>query len=209
MKIKNIVFILLLTFNFSVFAQQKMSQTEISTFKTNLIEASKKVKSLTADFVQYKHMDFLSKDIESSGNFYLSATNELLWKYNKPQAMSILFKNKKMHTKSNGKTSTVDLSKNKKFEQLNNFIVGSYTANFLNDKDFTISYFKDGATKIVKLTPKQKDLTKYIKSVELFFKSNEYTVSEVKLIEPSDDYTKIIFKNKVENAKINPSVFSL
>lgn len=209
MKIKNILIILFFTLNFTVFGQQKMTTSEIATFKSKLIETNKNVKSLTADFVQYKHMDFLSKDIESSGKFYLNGTNELLWKYIKPQEMNILFKNNKMITKSKGKTNSVDLSSNKRFEQLNDFIVGTYNGNFLDDKNFNISYFKEGSNRIVKLTLKQKDLSKYIKAVELYFKSNEFIVSEVKLIEPSDDYTKIIFKNKVENAKINPSVFSL
>lgn len=209
MKIKNILIILFFTLSFTVFGQQKMTTSEIATFKSKLIETNKNVKSLTADFVQYKHMDFLSKDIESSGKFYLNGTNELLWKYIKPQEMNILFKNNKIITKSKGKTNSVDLSSNKRFEQLNDFIVGTYNGNFLDDKNFNISYFKEGSNRIVKLTPKQKDLSKYIKTVELFFKSNEFIVSEVKLIEPSDDYTKIIFKNKVENAKINPSVFSL
>lgn len=209
MKIKNILIILFFTLSFTVFGQQKMTTSEIATFKSKLIETNKNVKSLTADFVQYKHMDFLSKDIESSGKFYLNGTNELLWKYIKPQEMNILFKNNKMITKSKGKTNSVDLSSNKRFEQLNDFIVGTYNGNFLDDKNFNISYFKEGSNRIVKLTPKQKDLSKYIKTVELFFKSNEFIVSEVKLIEPSDDYTKIIFKNKIENAKINSSVFSL
>lgn len=209
MKIRNIIIILFFTLSLSSFAQQKMTATEISSFKNNLVTANKKVNSLTADFVQYKHMDFLSKDIESSGKFYLSGSNELLWKYTKPQEMSVLFKNKKMHTKSNGKTNTVDLSKNKRFEDLNNFIVGSYTGNFLNDKDFTITFFKNGSNKTVKLIPKKKDISKYIKTIELLFKGADYTVSEVKLIEPSNDYTKIVFKNKVENAKISTSIFSL
>lgn len=209
MKIKNILIILFFTLTFSVSGQQKMTTSEIATFKSKLIETNKKVKSLTADFVQYKHMDFLSKDIESNGKFYLNGTNELLWKYIKPQEMSILFKNKKMFTKSKGKTNSVDLSSNKRFEQLNDFIVGTYNGNFLDDKNFNISYFMEGSNRIVKLTPKQKDLSKYIKAVELFFKSNEFIVSEVKLIEPSNDYTKIVFKNKVENAKINSSIFNL
>lgn len=200
---------LFLFVSLSVVAQNKMSKDEIATFKKNIVAANKQLNTLSADFIQYKHMDFLSKDIESSGKFYLNESKELMWKYSKPQEMSILFKNKKMQIKSKGKTNTVDMSKNKRFEQLNDFIIGSYNGDFLNDKEFTIAFYKEGVNKIVKLTPKSKDLTKYIKTIELLFKTKENTVSEVKLIEPSNDYTKIVFKNKVENAKISASMFSL
>ena len=46
-----------------------------------------------------------------------------------------------------------------------------------------------------------------IKQIELYFPLKDSTVSEVKLMESSGDYTKIIFKNKVINAKFDDSVF--
>jgi outer membrane lipoprotein carrier protein len=47
-----------------------------------------------------------------------------------------------------------------------------------------------------------------IKQIDLYFPLKDITVSEVKLIESSGDYTKIIFKNKVINTKIDDSVFT-
>ena len=56
--------------------------------------------------------------------------------------------------------------------------------------------------------PKTKEILNLIKQIDLYFPLNETTVSQVKLNEPSGDYTKIIFKNKLLNAKIDDSVFS-
>ena len=77
-----------------------------------------------------------------------------------------------------------------------------------DDKEFNIEYFKNKDFNIAKLTPKEATLKKYIKQVYLYFPPNESVVSKVKLIEPSDDYTLIIFKNKVINAPIDDSSFS-
>ena len=63
-----------LCMNFTVFAQeQKMSATEISSFKTAVDKETKTIKSLKTDFIQYKHLSFLSKDIETSGKMYLKS----------------------------------------------------------------------------------------------------------------------------------------
>ena len=77
-----------------------------------------------------------------------------------------------------------------------------------DDKEFSITYFKTKEFYITKLTPRTKDITKFISQIDLYFPLNDITVSEVKLIEPSGDYTKIVFKNKILNAKIDDSVFS-
>lgn len=208
MKTKITYMIICFFLSLALFAQQNMTDAEIKTFKASVEKEAGKMTALTADFVQQKHMDILSKAIESKGVFYLKSPNKLLWEYQTPQKMKIVFKEGKMHVKSNGKVTTTDFAKNKKFKQLNDLIVGSYNGNLLNDKTFDIVYSKKGTTKIAKLTPKEKAVTKYIKGIELYFNNNETTVSEVKLMEPSNDYTLIIFKNKKINAELNDSVFN-
>ena len=94
------------------------------------------------------------------------------------------------------------------FEKINKMIVGSISGNMFDDNEFSISYFKNKDFFIAKLVTKTKDIQKYIKQIDLYFPVNEVTASQVKLIEPSGDYTKIVFKNKVLNAKIDESTFS-
>jgi len=94
------------------------------------------------------------------------------------------------------------------FEKINKLIVGSVSGNMFDDNEFTITYFKTKDYNIAKLFPKTATIKKYIKEVNLFFAENESTVSQVKLIEPSGDYTKIVFKNKQVNAKIDDSAFT-
>lgn len=201
-------FFLIFVSNILVAQEQKMSATEITSFKTEVEKESKTIKTIKTDFIQYKHMDFLSKDIETSGKMSFKSPNLLNWQYTKPYNYSIVFKNSKVYINDQGKKNTVDAGNSKLFEKINKMIVGSVSGNVFDDKEFTISYFKTKEFYITKLLPKTKEVQKYIKQIDLFFPINDVTVSQVKLIEPSGDFTKIVFKNKQLNAKIDDSAFT-
>lgn len=206
MQMKQISSLVFLLFTTLFFAQEsKMTAAEITKFKSKIEKETKTIKTIKTDFIQYKHLDFLSKDIETSGKMTFKAPNLLNWQYTKPYEYSIVFKNNKVYINDQGKKSTVD---GKMFEKINSLIVGSVSGNMFDDKEFTISYYKSKEFNITKLVPKTSTIKKYIKEVELYFPKNESTVAQVKLIEPSNDYTKIVFKNKVINAKVDDSAFT-
>jgi outer membrane lipoprotein-sorting protein len=208
MQMKQISSIVFLFFTTLFFAQEtKMNATEIAKFKSTVEKESKTIKTIKTDFIQYKHLDFLSKDIETSGKMTFKSPNLLNWQYTKPYEYSIIFKNNKVYINDQGKKSTVD-GGSKMFEKINKLIVGSVSGNMFDDKEFVISYFKNKEFYITKLAPKTATIKKYIKEVELYFPINEPTVSQVKLIEPSNDFTRIVFKNKVINAKVDDSAFN-
>jgi len=210
MKIK--VSLLLIFINvccFRSFAQeQKMSDNEITVFKQSVALVSKKIKTLSTDFVQYKHLDFLSKDIETSGKMVFKEPNSLLWQYKKPYSYSIIFKNGKILINDEGKKSAVDIGNSKLFGKINKLIVGSVSGDLFDDKEFSISYFKNKDQNVTKFIPKDTALKKYIKQIELTFGKEDATVVQVKLMESSEDYTRIVLKNKVINAKVDEASFT-
>lgn len=210
MKIR--VFLLLILINvccFRSFAQdQKMSDSEIVAFKQSVAVVSKKIKTLSTDFVQYKHLDFLSKDIETSGKMVFKEPNSLLWQYKKPYSYSIIFRNGKILINDEGKKSAVDIGNSKLFGKINKLIVGSVSGDLFDDKEFSMSYFKTKEQNITKFIPKDTSLKKYIKQIELTFDKEDATVIQVKLLESSADYTRIVLKNKIINAKIDEASFT-
>jgi len=207
MKIK-LTILLLSIFSLTTSAQeQKMTAAEAAAFKQSVNDVSKKIKTLTTDFVQFKHMDFLSKDIETSGKMSFKEPSLLQWQYKKPYNYSIVFKNGKILINDEGKKSAVDIGNSKIFAKLNKLIVGSVSGNLFDDKEFDIAYFK-GKQNMARLNPKDAALKKYIKQIELTFDKEDFTVVQVKLLESSDDYTRIVLKNKVINAKIDDAVFT-
>lgn len=210
MKIKKTLFSFIFCSIFlTVFGQeQDMSNSEIVAFKQAVNLVSKNTKTISTDFVQYKHLDFLSKDIETSGKMYFSIPNSLKWQYKKPYNYSIVFKNGKILIDDEGKKSAVNAGNSKIFSKINKLIIGSVNGDLFDDKEFTISFFKTKTNNITRLLPKDAALKKYIKQIELTFDKDDNTVVQIKLIESSDDYTKIVLKNKILNAKIEDAVFS-
>jgi outer membrane lipoprotein-sorting protein len=207
MKIK-ICLLVLFFATISYSQEQKMTDSEIVFFKKSVKEMAVKIKSLSTDFVQYKHLDFLSKDIETSGKMSFKDPNMLQWQYKKPYNYSIVFKNNKILINDEGKKSAMDAGSSKLFGKINKLIVGSVSGDMFDDKEFVISYFKSKSNAIAKFIPKDASLKKYIKQIELTFDVDNATVIQVKMLESSSDYTKIVLKNKILNAKIDDSVFN-
>lgn len=201
------IFFILWSFS-SLAQEQKLSTAEIATFKKEVMQQSEKIKSLKTDFVQYKHLSFLSREIETSGKMVFQVPDLLNWRYTQPYQYSIVFKNGKIHINDQGNKSSFDASSNKMFEKINKLIVGSVSGNMFDDNEFSISYYKNKTHYIAKFVPKSKELNKVIEEVELYFPVDKMVVSEVKLNESSGDYTKIIFKNQQLNAKVSSSDFT-
>ena len=188
--------------------ERKMTVSEVSAFKQNVDAVSKKTRTLSTDFVQYKHLDFLAKDIETSGKMNFKAPDALQWQYKKPYNYSIVFKNGKILVNDEGKKSSFDMGNSKIFAKINKLIVGSVSGNLFDDKEFDISYFKGKNQNVTKLIPKDAALRKYIKQIELTFDTDDFMVVEVRLMESSEDFTRIVMKNKVINAKIDDAIFT-
>ena len=192
-----------------VWSQTKMSDSEVVSFKNKIVTESKALQTLSANFTQTKHISFLNKPITSTGKLHLKSDEKLRWEYITPTKYTVVFRDKKLMVNNQGKQSTVDLAINKQFEKLSKLISGSINGNMFDDKEFVISYFKTDSDYLVKLTPKAKDLGKYIKEIALYFDKNGQLVNQTKMIEPNNDYTVITFTNKKINQPIHDSVFSL
>jgi len=201
-----VLFIFLLAFS-TAKAQSPMNIAEATALRTKVKEKAASTKTITSDFIQYKHLDFLSNDIESKGKLAFMAPDKVKWEYTTPFAYSVLFKNEKLFINDDGNKSAMDLGSNKLFKQLNQLITASISGDMFISEEFDISYFKFDGKNSVHFIPKDPQFAEFIKAFHITF-SNTGEVTEVKMIEPSDDYTQIIFSNRVENQAISDAVFS-
>lgn len=193
----------------SISAQEiAMSASEISAFKQKVITTAKSTNSIKADFVQFKHLDFLANDVKTSGKMVFKAPNLIKWEYTNPYQYSVIFKEDKLLINDGGTKSKVDIGNSNLFKKLNKLIVNSVKGNMFNDADFTVSFYKVSKYYKAVFVPNDKKIANYIASFELLFNKDDAQVREVKMIEPSKDFTRIIFSNRVLNSKINDSVFS-
>lgn len=184
-------------------SQIKLTAQQANALQQKVKARAMETKTITSNFTQYKHLQVLNNDVVSNGILAYQKPDLIKWEYQKPDTYSILFKGDILYLNDKGKKKKVDIGKNKRFQQLNKLITGSITGDMFNTDEFEISYFKNEAH----FKPKNKRFAKFIATFVLVF-SAKGDVDVVKMIEPSGDYTKIVFNNLVTNKFIDTSIFS-
>lgn len=188
-------------------AQTKMTAAEASSLKTKVKTQAKNVQTISSDFVQLKHLDFLDNDIKSSGKLNFKAPDFVKWAYTSPFEYAIIFKENKIYINDEGRKSDIDVGRNKLFKQLNHLIISSVKGDMFDDNHFEIEYYKTKGGSLVYFSPIDEKLAQFIKTFHITFDQHA-DVIEVKMIEHSNDYTKIIFSNKTINQPIDEAVFN-
>ena len=188
-------------------AQVKMSITESAVLKAKVKAHSATVNTLLSEFVQYKHLDFLSNDIITSGKLAFKSPNTVKWEYTIPFKYSVLFKNETLFINDEGKKSNIDIGSNEMFKQLNTLIINSIKGDMFDENEFVISYFKKEVNSEVHFSAKDEKFSKYIKAFHIIF-NEEGHVIELKMIEPSEDYTRIVFNNRSINIPLSDAIFA-
>ena len=199
---------LLSLFFSTIQAQTKLSATEALTLKNNIIEVSKSTKTISNDFKQSKHLEFLSNDIISYGKLVFKAPNLIKWEYQKPFKYSVVFKDNQLFIDDDGTKSNIDLSANKAFKSLNSLIIKSVKGDMFDEEKFDISYFKNAKNYIIRFTSKDKSLKEFIKQFELVFDKKSFNVLQIKMIESSEDFTTIKFLNQTINKPVSDAIFA-
>ncbi|HAB28671.1 MAG: cell envelope biogenesis protein LolA [Xanthomarina sp.] len=203
---RNLVFLFLLL-SVTMQAQTKMSATEAQSLKTLVKRQALTTKTIVSDFTQYKHLDFLSNDIITKGKLAFKTPDLVKWEYTEPYKYAVLFKNETLFINDEGKKNQVDMGSNKLFKELNNLIINSIKGDMFDEDAFVITYFKTGKNSEVHFVPKDKNSSKYIETFQITFNPSG-DVTEVKMMEPSGDYTKIVFTNKELNKPLPDAIFT-
>ncbi|HLT34044.1 MAG TPA: outer membrane lipoprotein carrier protein LolA [Aquaticitalea sp.] len=201
------IFLVLLMIPVSGFSQEKLSENEQKAFKQKVLTTAQSITSIQSDFTQTKHLSVLENEIISEGKLYFKSPSLVKWEYITPYKNSSIFTNDKLFVNNEGKKDEMDLSSNRMFKSLNTLIVNSIKGDMFDESQFGISYFGTTNGYLVKFIPKDKRLKKFISSFELQFDKASAQVTQIKLLEPNDDNTTIVFKNKQINTHIPDTVF--
>lgn len=210
MKIKEIVLGIVFILS-SFFTQAQLiplSISEATKLKEDVVEKSLNTTSIRSSFEQYKHLSFLSNDIKSTGKLNIKTPNLIKWQYIDPFVYQVIFKGDKLYIDDDGKKSQVDLSSNKTFKSMNGLIVKSIKGDMFDEEEFDISYFTNGTNYVVKFQPKDATLKDMISAFEITFENESLNVQEIKMIESSEDYTRIVFIEQKLNENIPDGEFS-
>ena len=169
-------------------------------------EDAKTVRSLSADFVQEKHLKILVQPLVSKGVFYFNKPDSLRWEYRMP-VRSILL----MH---NGETRRFLEREGGFREDSGAGIQGMQvvmaeislwlSGNFRDNPDFVATVVDE---KVIVLTPRAESLSKFISKIELFPSDRPGVIQSVAIYEGDDSFTTIRFENVRVNEDLQESLF--
>jgi len=211
MRIANLVIVFLMI-SCIINAQEKGFK-EISNaekVKAELTKLTENTKTIQSVFVQEKHLSFLSENIISKGEFLFKSPNQLRWEYSEPFEYIIVFNNKNILIKDENKISTFDTESNKMFSEINNMMIGTIQGNLFTDNErFAAKYFENSTQYLLELEPKLPEMKSMLKQILIYIDKSDVSVSKIKMIESSDDYTSIEFVNRKLNQDIDNNIFNL
>ncbi len=187
--------------------QTKLSEKEQQIFKAKVEETANKITSITSDFKQSKYLEMLSEPIVSEGKLAFQSPDKILWHYTTPKAYKVIFKDEMLYVDTEGKKDEIKLSSNKIFRSFNTLIVNSIKGDMFDENQFQISYFKISEGYFIKFIPKDKKMKRFVAAFELTFTQNTGEVTQIKLLEPNNDYTLISFSNRKTNVDIPMGTF--
>lgn len=206
---KKFVYILLLSVLFCPMIQgQALSEQDYATMKESLLKNASQLKSIKADFKQVKRMSFLEAEIVSSGLFFFKAPHHLRWQYVQPFNYTVVIDDQHIAIDDEGKKSVFDAGSSEGFKALNKLLVSTVNGDFFSTDQFDVSAFYAGEQYRLKLVPKSKDVLHNVSELEVLLSPADWGVQEVKMIEPSGDFTLIVFTNQIYNSDIAQNLFS-
>ena len=89
-------------------------------------------------------------------------------------------------------------------------MIGTIQGNlFADNVRFAAKYFENSTQYLLELEPKLPEMKSMLKQILIYIDKSDVSVSKIKMIESSDDYTSIEFVNRKLNQDIDNNIFNL
>ena len=173
-------------------------------------EQQKKTSTLQASFRQEKELALLSKPEVSTGTFTYSRPNNVLWTYDAPKKVQMVIAGGVLTTyyADLGKAESVDV---KRFEDRIFKYMGASGAidELARYFDFTFTDSKSKPVYVLDLTPKNRAVSKRVRSIKLWIDKTTYLTTKIEYVEGDGDITRYEFTKIRINEPGPPSRFAL
>jgi outer membrane lipoprotein-sorting protein len=198
-----------LTFNAHAQHAGYTQLTDLTIFKQQFAEVAEKTNSIKSDFTQEKSLSMLSEKITSKGKFWYRKTNMLRMEYTQPFNYLMILNKDNVYIKDGQKENKVSTRSNKVFKQINKIVVDCIQGTALNSGDFKSAVYENKGTYLVSLSPVNKQLSAFFKTIEITVDKKDYSVNTIEMLESSGDSTTLHFTNKEINANIPDALFAI
>lgn len=177
-------------------------------FLAALKSKSSHVETITCDFKQVKHNSMLAEDAQSRGEFYFKRPSMLTLRYEAPAGDRIVMGDSFFMVVAGGARNVVKIASNPFYQQLQEIFAACFSGDIAalsSNGDFRCEKREESYT--VHIVPQSKRARRYISEVVLVFSERDMLLDELRMDEPTGNYTLYRFKHKEINRPVDDSLF--
>jgi len=180
---------------------------DTTSFKQQFDRISKSTLNIQSDFTQEKSLSVLNEKIITSGRFFFKAPDKLRWEYVDPFEYLIVLNGNSVVIKDGEHISKYDMQANKLFREINSLMIELVQGKVLNNEKYKVRYFANERFFLLDLIPNGEQMKAFLSNIHISLIKDDYSVADIKMIEPSGDYTGIAFSNRKLNQPIPDETF--
>ena len=175
--------------------------------KSRLEKKTKATKSISGEFKETVHSSLFNEPQYGKGKIFYQSENKIRWEHTSPKKQVVLISSQGMRIAENGVESKSSGSQTimKKVKAL---MMQLLNGDFLNEKDFKITYYESSDKYKLVLKPKSSRMARYISSVVMVFNKKSLRLNKMILKENEDERIEYSFVNLKFNQPINSSTFT-
>ena len=208
--------IILFFFLFCVYPSDRMNAQDgfhpvssVESLKSRIREESGVLKSIESKFTQTKYIRLLSEKIVSTGMFYYQKPGKVCLDYLNPVKYRIVINGNKIKIDSDGKTNNFDAGSNRMMSQMSALIAACMTGDLEQlSSNYELTFKENEARYRIEVVPRGSAKT-YMKSIDIFLDKKDFTVCQLKITEPSDDFTEYVFTGHKKNIAFPDEKFAV
>lgn len=201
-----ILFIFLISSS-TTFGQTFSKMSNSTSCKAKINAKANETKSISADFEEVMYSSMFNTPKKARGKLLFKDPSKIRWEHISPKKQVILIDGAKARFQENGKEVT-NPTANKLVKKIQGLMVQLFSGDFLNEKEFSISYYESSSQYKLILKPKSSRMSLYISSIELLFSKKTALLDEMTMIETADDKLVYSFSNTQTNGSISDSKFT-
>ncbi|MBK7297319.1 MAG: outer membrane lipoprotein carrier protein LolA [Flavobacteriales bacterium] len=196
---RNVLFTVIASFGllcgFSAQAQDRIPIDRSDATVQALLEHSRTTTSLKADFVQEKHLKMLATPVVSTGIIRFKKPGQLRWQVDDTEPSVAVVDGKTVMISKAGKEDDVTAADRQAFSAITNLIEGIVSGELLDGKSMVATFFTTKEGLLVELLPTDPRMAKRLKQVTLLFDTTTHILRELRMEQPSGEFTLTRFSN--------------
>ncbi|MEG1585792.1 MAG: outer membrane lipoprotein carrier protein LolA [Bacteroidales bacterium] len=207
-----LVIMVFLTGYSALFSQTILSADQRAKLQQQLTEKSDETNTISCQFKQTKQMAVLAIPSISSGCFYYKKEAKICLEYALPKGDKLVMSGDDFLIISNGKRNSADARSNPMMRGLKNLLVACMSGDIAQvsaGAKSQLEYAQTETQYLITVRMDHKRKKAYIKEIILCFEKSDLSLSSLKMIDPSGDFTLYEFDQKRFNEPVNESLFKI